>query len=470
MGAENAANLPAVVEEEPRNFFDRTLDKLLSAWRGIAGESEAREPADVRKLRARIRDCLGGKGGEVSARARTAALGYDYLQLDQTGRETFLRILAEDFDADYKAVDAAAGQLLDASGKQAKREASIALARAMESPARRLLTQFNTLPDGVKFLVDMRAELLPLARQDPAFVALLDDLTSLLRSWFDIGFLNLEVINWDSPASLLEKLIAYEAVHEIHDWTDLKNRLDSDRRCFAYMHPRMPEEPIIFVEVALTKGIAGNIQTLLDPDAPLLDPEDADTAVFYSISNAQKGLAGIGFGNFLIKRVVQELLKEFPHLSTFATLSPIPGFRKWLVDQPLDGLLTAAEKKALPKRVDGGQHPEALTRNPDWFRNKSLARALEKPMTRLCARYLLTEKKGSGRVVDPVEHFHLSNGARVERINWLGDTSANGMRQSAGLMVNYLYDLDHIDDNHEAYTGEGKVAAASALKTLAKRS
>jgi malonyl-CoA decarboxylase len=257
-------------------------------------------------------------------------------------------------------------------------------------------------------------------------------------------------------------------VHEIASWSDLKNRLDSDRRCFAFFHPRMPDEPIIFVEVALTYGIAGAIQPLLDPNAPVLDPGKADTAIFYSISNAQKGLAGISFGNFLIKQVVERLAGEYPQLRRFATLSPIPGFAKWLKTLDGEALLTAAEKRALPKRGDGSQHPLALVRNPEWHRNRVLAGALEAPLMRLVARYLISEKRADGKALDPVAHFHLSNGARVEQLDWLADTSAKGLAQSCGVMVNYLYRMAEIEANHEQYTGEGKIAAASAIKGLAK--
>ena len=208
-----------------------------------------------------------------------------------------------------------------------------------------LLRQFNALPEGVKFLVDRRAELLGIAGQDAALRGLADDLRDLLANWFDIGFLELRRITWESPAALLEKLIAYEAVHEIRGWTDLKNRLEADRRCFAFFHPRMPDEPLIFVEVALVSGIAGNIHALLDEEAPIGNPQTADAAIFYSISNCQKGLVGISFGDFLIKRVADALTAELPRLKTFATLSPLPGFRAWLAaEAEREGVLLAARR------------------------------------------------------------------------------------------------------------------------------
>ena len=292
----------------------------------------------------------------------------------------------------------------------------------------------------------------------------------MLANWFDIGFLELKRITWELPAALLEKLMAYEAVHEIRGWTDLKNRLEADRRCFAFFHPRMPDEPLIFVEVALVAGMASDIHALLDEAAPIGDPHAADTAIFYSISNCQRGLAGISFGDFLIKRVVDALAAELPRLSVFATLSPVPGFRAWLERQsrPAPGdLLLPAERtaiEALGEGVPGNDLPALLDRHAD----PRIAAVLRDPMMRLCARYLLHERTPSGRALDPVAHFHLSNGARVERLNWLGDISPKGLQQSAGIMVNYLYRLAEIEANHEAYRGEGRVVASSAIRNLAR--
>jgi malonyl-CoA decarboxylase len=461
--------LPALPRPpDTANLVDRALGKLGAAWRAIAGEVPPPEDRLKQRLRDRMQEALEGPGGEVAARARTAALGHEYLGLAPAEREAFLRVLAEEFDPPVQPIVSAAEAVRTAPNAAERRKASALLAAALDSPRLKLLTRFNALPQGVKFLVDLRATIMELAERDPVFQGLLDDLTGLLRGWFDVGFLELRRITWDSPASLLEKLIAYEAVHEIASWSDLKNRLDSDRRCFAFFHPRMPDEPLIFVEVALTDGIAGAIQPLLDPNAPVLDPGKADTAIFYSISNAQKGLAGISFGGFLIKQVVERLAREFPQLKRFSTLSPLPGFAKWLKTQDGDAMLTAAEKRALPKRGDGSQHPLALVRNPEWHRNRVLAAALEAPLLRLAARYLVTEKRADGKALDPVAHFHLSNGARVEQLDWLADTSAKGLAQSCGVMVNYLYRMNEIEANHEQYTGEGKIAAASAIKSLAK--
>jgi len=473
-------------EEKLAGFLDRTLRNLKNAWQGIAGSGYDATKAssrpdlpegDLDKLKEQMRACLETRGGEVSARARAAALGHVYLALDATGRERFLGVLAHDFDIDPVPVDAAVEELRRAEGDDARRTAQAVLKKSLESPRIKLLTQFNALPEGIKFLVDMRAELLAMGVADPAFAALEQELKNLLTTWFDVDFLELRQITWDNAsAALLEKLIAYEAVHAITGWDDLKNRLDSDRRCFAYFHPRMPDEPLIFVEVALVNGLAGNIQTLLDENAPVINPQTADTAIFYSISNAQKGLAGISFGNFLIKRVAESLSAEFKGLKTFATLSPVPGFMKWLDRTLAEGepkLLSASEGKALSaaagKTAGAKGVLRALLSNSAWHENKTFTDALYAPLLRLCARYLMEEKGRNLRALDPVAHFHLTNGARIERLNWLGDLSPRGLRSSGAIMINYLYDLSRVEDNHEAYTSTGKVMASSGVRNLLKK-
>ncbi|MBT4934790.1 MAG: malonyl-CoA decarboxylase [Rhodospirillaceae bacterium] len=451
-------------EESKSGFLERTLKNLRHAWQGIAG-SEYDESAaslqpdlpetDAARLLEQMHACLETRGGEVSARARAAALGRAYLALNKTGKVRFLTVLAENFDVDHGAVDAAVLSLQQASDQAARLQAEADLRKVLEPPRLKLLTQFNALPEGVKFLVDMRADLLAANGGDSLLNGLEQDLKGLLITWFDVDFLELRRISWDSSsASLLEKLIAYEAVHAIESWDDLKNRLDSDRRCFAYFHPRMPDEPLIFVEVALVDGMSDSIQALLDGSAPVIDPTSADTAIFYSISNAQKGLAGISFGNFLIKGVVNSLSSEFKRLKTFATLSPVPGFKAWL-----DKRLAAGDNDAELK---------VLLDDSGWPDDKQASDALQGPLKRLAAQYLAAEKmrKGGLRALDPVAHFHLSNGARIERLNWLGDVSAKGLGQSAGLMVNYLYKLSHVEANHEAYTSSGKVAASSSVRSL----
>src|SRR6266850_6192748 len=335
------------------SVFDRTLANLRGAWREIALSargvlSGAPRPDlpedDVARLRQQMLSCLDGRGGEVTARARAAELGRTYLALNPGGRERFLQLLASEFDVDRDEIDRCCRALTSAAGSGEHAAAERALRAALEPPRITLLRRFNALPEGVKFLVDRRAELIDLGQRDPLLAGLDEDLKRLLANWFDIGFLELRRITWESPAALLEKLMAYEAVHEIRGWTDLKNRLEADRRCFAFFHPRMPDEPLIFVEVALVTGIAGNIHALLDEGAPIGDPQAADTAIFYSISNCQQGLVGISLGDFLIKRVVDALAIELPRLKSFATLSPLPGFRAWLTaEAERQGLLLAGE-------------------------------------------------------------------------------------------------------------------------------
>ena len=463
------------------HFIDRTWGHLRQVWRKVSGNGHVQcslqlradlPDEDLQQLREQMQLCLTARGGEVSARAETAILGRSYLELNSEGRARFLKVLATDFDvnsAQMKQAIECWQQSMDDSGRHSNVQQ---LRQALDAPRLKLLTQFNELPEGVKFLVDMRAELTTLVGNDPALAALEDDLKRLLISWFDIGFLKLERITWDSPASLLEKLIVYEAVHEIRSWDDLKNRLDSDRRCYAFLHPHMPEEPLIFVEVALTTGLASNVQNLLDETAPLQDPEQADTAIFYSISNAQQGLAGISFGNFLIKRVVAKLSQEFPGLKNFATLSPIVNYRRWLTEQlasDAPGLLTQFEQKALALQCDRlGIDIKLcnLLEFPKWSQDPQICEFLQPLLTRLAARYLSEEKRHNQRAMDPVAHFHLTNGAQIEQLNWLADQSVKGMRQSYGIMVNYLYQLNRIESYSAAYIEHREATTSNAVRAL----
>jgi malonyl-CoA decarboxylase len=462
--------------------FDRTLTNLRSAWRDIAlsargvltGSTRPDLPGeDASRLHQQMLSCLDGRGGGVTARARAADLGRTYFLLDPSGRERFLQLLAREFDVDHDEIRRRCEALIEATEPAERIAGERALRAALEPPRITLLRQFNALPEGVKFLVDRRAELLDLGQRDPLLSGLEEDLKRLLANWFDIGFLELKRITWESPAALLERLMVYEAVHEIRGWTDLKNRLDADRRCFAFFHPRMPDEPLIFVEVALVSGMASEVHALLDETAPIGDPQTADAAIFYSISNCQRGLAGISFGDFLIKRVVDALAIELPRIKIFATLSPVTGFRAWLERQARSApgdLWLPAERTAIEALGDEAGEGDllALLNREGWHNDQRIVAVLREPLIRLCARYLLRERSSSGRALDPVAHFHLSNGARVERLNWLGDVSAKGLQQSAGIMVNYLYRLGDIEANHEAYRGEGRVAASSTLRNLAR--
>lgn len=467
-----------VPNEASEGLWDRTLRKMRRAW-PIGVSTSLKDTVspdladdDVRRIRGQIDACLQARGGEVSARARAAELGETYLVLNNDGRRRFLQLLATDYDVDAVAIDAAIAErdkVVD--DPSARRQAESHLRETLRAPRVDLLSQFNALEEGVKFLVDLRAELIPLAREDAELNVLDQDVYRLLASWFDVGFLQLRRITWDSPASLLEKLTEYEAVHAIRSWKDLKNRLGDDRRCYAYFHPHMPDEPLIFVEIALVDGMAGNVHELLDEKAPLGDPESVNTAIFYSISNCQRGLAGVSFGNFLIKGVVSDLLRELPNLKTFSTLSPIPGFCTWLGQQLVDNELALEETElnALRALTNGVGTAESFAKilNRVDEGNGDAGVALEPLLMHLCARYLL-KARHRNRALDRVAHFHLSNGARIERLNWAGDLSHNGIRQSAGIMVNYLYKLSDIEKNHEAYSSSATVTASTAVRKAAR--
>jgi malonyl-CoA decarboxylase len=288
-----------------------------------------------------------------------------------------------------------------------------------------------------------------------------EDFLHLFSSWFNRGFLLLRSIDWSTPANLLEKIIRYEAVHTIRDWNDLRARIDSpDRRCYAFFHPALVDEPLIFVEVALTRGIPAAIDPILSAKREPVEPERATTAVFYSISNCQRGLAGVSFGHFLIKQVVEEVSREIPRLATFITLSPAPNFAEWLKRERAKAesvALNAEDRAAL-----------AVLDRPDWWRDEATAEMVREPLLRAAAWYYLRVRGARGTPLDSVARFHLGNGARLERLNFLADTSERALQQSHGLMVNYLYDLEHIEQNHEAYAQQHAIVASGAVTRLAR--
>jgi malonyl-CoA decarboxylase len=473
--------METITRQSRKSRISNRIESVRQLWRRIAARSDGKTAEagtelgarQLERIRRQMRECVNGQGGEISARARAARLGATYLSSDQAGKRDFLKLLTDEFGPDPDKVDKAIDAYRSAIDKNAQSAAEGKLREALRSPRSVILTQFNALPSGVKFLVDLRADVLRFTKSDSSLAVLDHELKSLLAGWFDVGFLELQRITWNSPAALLEKLISYEAVHEIRSWNDLRNRLDSDRRCYAYFHPRMPQEPLIFVEVALTDFIAGNVQALLDETAPKQDPRDATTAVFYSISSTQAGLRGISFGNFLIKRVADDLAHDLPHIKTFVTLSPIPLFRAWLDsgDALVAGFnLPSAEQKAF-ETAAGKPFSIATVREilktDGWQTSTAVADALREPLLRLCARYLAQARIGS-RPYDPVARFHLGNGARIRRIHWLGDTSKKGLQQSAGMMVNYLYDLSEIEENHERFARDGRVAMSPEVRKLLK--
>ncbi|MEG3181298.1 malonyl-CoA decarboxylase [Sphingomonas sp. LT1P40] len=389
--------------------------------------------------RSRVETLCGMASDLISNRGEASgvAIATDFLRLydaaDRQERADFFLALSRDFNPD-RATLSAAWERFQTEGW----DAHPALASAIEAPRQELFRRLNLAPGGTAALVGMRADML--AMRDQPGVALAEaDLAHLLQSWFNRGFLSMRAINWSSPANLLERVIRYEAVHDISDWTDLRSRLDPpDRRCYAFFHPAIPDDPLIFVEVALTHGIPDSIQALLASDRVPLASADATTAVFYSISNCQPGLRGISFGHFLIKQVATDLKREIPTLECFVTLSPIPGFMKWL-------------------RIHDATLAEQAGEYPERHRDRLLAHAIH---------YFVEAKNDEDRPVDPVARFHLGNGAWLEQLNWMGDSSAKGLRQSAGMMVNYLYDLPAIEELHERFANHGSIATGKPMSQL----
>lgn len=431
------------------NFLKRLLGSV-SKPAGIPSSTDARK---ARQVIARCHALLSERGEASGASLAREALA-DYHLMEDGSLKVFFDRLAEEFSPDPKAV----GRAADAYRDDPSPRNLINLQDTVEAPRQELFRRLNMAPGGTATLVQLRRRLLLGLKAHPHWAGNDADLGHLLSSWFNRGFLTLQRIDWRTSAIVLEKLIQYEAVHQIQGWDDLRRRLQADRRCYAFFHPALPDEPVIFIEVALTHGVSAKAQALLDPASPITDLTRADSAIFYSITNCQEGLRGISFGNFLIKQVAEDLGREFPRVKTFATLSPIPGFRKWLTSDAAR-LSGEAQTKVAPllERLGDAQ----------WLDDKTLTAALQQPLTQLCAYYLLRAKQGE-EPLDPVARFHLSNGARMERINWMGDTSEAGMFRSAGLMVNYVYKLADVERNHEAYVKEHKLIASSRLESLAK--
>lgn len=433
-------------------FFSDLLATISERGRTLLRRDSADTKQDANGLIALCDALLSGRG-EASGTAMARDVLDIYRKLDAAGRRAFFEALVRDFGPDRERLAQAIEKW---RAKPADEDAS-ALHFASEPRRQELIRRLNRAPGGTSDLVAMRADLLGMMNGHTDLAALDRDVSHLLSSWFNRGFLVLRRIDWSTPANILEKIIRYEAVHEISDWDDLRRRIDPvDRRCYAFFHPAMVDEPLIFVEVALTETIPGAIAPLLAVDRQHLPIEKARTAVFYSISNTQRGLGGISFGSFLIKQVVEELRRETPKLDTFVTLSPVPGFMPWLKrdkDLPLSD-----EDREILKRLD----------DPKWFENPETTAQLRGVIEPLAAYYFLKARTPKGKLIDSVARFHLGNGARLERINWLGDLSPKGLRESAGVMVNYLYRLDDIEKNHEAYANDGEVVASSAVKKLLK--
>lgn len=433
------------------NWLERLWSSIADRGRDFANVPAKSLPAGVRVRR--LADALLSGRGEASGAALARELVEALNALPPAERLEFCRHVAAGFTPDEAALRGA----VEAWLADPTPERAAALSNAAEPPRQELLRRMNQAQRGTAALVGLRQEILGALRTNPELAPLDNDLRHLFASWFNRGFLELRRIDWNTPAAVLEKLLVYEAVHEIQGWTDLRRRLAADRRCFAFFHPALPGEPLIFVEVALVQGLSTAVAPLLAPDTDEKAQEtrarQADTAIFYSISNCQEGLRGVSFGNFLIKQVVEELKHELPRIEEFATLSPVPGFRRWLdrhADDP-EPPLDAASMAALS--------------DPATWETPDAAAAFAAPLTRLCARYLTETEPGKGPG-DPVARFHLGNGARLERVNWRGNVSPRGLQESYGVMVNYLYDPETIEKNHEAYATGGVVARSASVDAL----
>ena len=454
------------------NIIDTVAERgreLLGLDKGDIGKQDL--PALCRQL-------LAGEG-EASGIALSQEILRRYAAMNKDDKLAFFQLLAQDFAPDLEKILAAVKDY-----QHAQTAANlIRLNAAVEPPRQELFRRLNMAPQGTANLVAMRADLLGQLREHAALKSVDADLKHLLSSWFNRGFLQLRDISWTSPAHILEKIINYEAVHAIQGWPDLRRRLMQDRRCFAFFHPAMPDEPLIFIEVAFVQGLSSEIHPLIDPDAPVLDPKQADTAIFYSINNTQRGLRGISFGNFLIKQVLTDLARQLPWIKLSSTLSPVPSFAAAL-NEWLDGSDAPAASREFTEIL--GRHRDTLTQLatqyglepslPERALFKTLLEdypaAPSAAMSTILGELVLlhlTTPAPNGKLPDPVAMFHLANGARLERINTQADMSAHGIATSYGVMVNYLYDLNTVEINHEAFVTQGRIMLSDALSKQRKQ-
>ncbi|MCF2521506.1 malonyl-CoA decarboxylase [Bradyrhizobium sp. G127] len=438
-----------------RAFLGNLLNTLTTRGRSLLGLSSGSDAMSKAEL-VTLGETLLSRRGEASGVALANTLLAGYAAASEDDQLAFLNALADLFGPDMAELNAAMDAVRD---KGTSPDTVSKLLKAAEPRRQELIRRLNLAPGGTASLVRMREALLAHIADHPALKHVDGDFVHLFSSWFNRGFLVLQRIDWTTPANILEKIIRYEQVHAISNWDDLRSRLaPSDRRCYGFFHPQLVDEPLIFVEVALTRESPAAIAPLLDLTRTPIAASEATTAVFYSISNTQRGLGGISFGNFLIKQVVEDIKRELPNVQTFVTLSPVPGFAAWLKRERAEEsstLLDAAARATL----------DALDR-ADWADDAAIAEQVKATLLPLAAYYFLEVKGPRGHPVDPVARFHLGNGAQLERLNFLGDRSDKGMQQSHGLMVNYLYALDKIETNHEAYAEKGQVASSPAVRKM----
>jgi malonyl-CoA decarboxylase len=439
------------------SFFGELLQTISDRGRSLIDRRERRgvNSQSTANLVDLCEELLSNRG-EASGAALAREILALYSELTIGPRIAFFESLATKFGTDKSRIEAALQAWRDAPSDIA----AAAIHEASEPRRQELLRRLNLAPQGTKALVEMRGQLLDVLSRREDLAAVDSDFEHLFSSWFNRGFLVMRRIDWSTPAVILEKIIRYEAVHQIRDWDDLRARIDPpDRRCYAFFHPALIDEPLIFVEVALTRDIPRGIAPILATRREPLDPERATTAVFYSISNCQRGLAGVSFGSFLIKQVVAEVGREMPRLSTFVTLSPVPGFAAWLTRQ---------RASAAPTIPEADRAALSALDSDNWWESQGAIEQVREPMLRAAATYFMAGRTASGAPIDPVARFHLGNGARLERLDWPADLSERGRKQSYGLMVNYLYDLGDIEKNHEAYAESRAVIAAGPIRKLAR--
>lgn len=467
-----------ILEPALTGISKNTAKNIIEEWQ----ESENKfqllsaniEEHEELELINQINECIKGEGGEISRHGKILHVAMTYLNLSDKGKKKFLNILSEKFNVDIDNLETKIKNFKNAKSNKEIIDAEITLSETLIPPRVLFLQQLITLPNGYIFLKDMREDLLSIKKEFPLLKKLDREIKNMLITYFDVNLLDLKEISWNSPAIMLERIAGYEAVHKINTWQELKHRLSSNYKIYGFFHYRMPNDPLIFVEVAFTKGIARNIQQIIDVnfEKEKHSQIEADTAIFYSISATQKGLRGISFGNFLIKRVAKLISKEFPNIKKFSTLSPIPTYKKWLQKMLVEKdnvLLKDIEIEKIKKfnnKKDVSDIISDIINQKDWHKNEVYTNILKQPLMRLCVHYLTTVKaKFRNSACDPVANFHLTNGAKILHINWLGDISENGFSQSLGIMVNYEYRTDMIAKNHEDYLTKGYIHISSDVKS-----